>query len=401
MEPSARACIAALIQIPEVSVTGDPIQSPAVLIVVEVQGRVGPCATCGAITRALPPDIDRTVRHLPVAGQPCDLIFPAYQLLCRPCRHTWVGPLDLVSPHPWYTKAYAPEVVAQCREQSWPRVSIWEPLGSDAVQGISTRVRQPQLATRAGVAGRVLGLDEIAQHQGQRDCVCVLSDIERGQGIEVLRSRTNAALEAYCAGRLPRQRAAMAVVSIDRWAAEADVARTKVPQAAIVVDRLHVLKHRPAKVPDARRTAPHPLPKTTRDERKGWRWLLVRNDAELNAQDRPKRQRAFAIWPELATRHARKEECRGCYARQNRRTALRALETWIAQVQQTGHKALLKFVATVRHWEQEILTSFEERSTNGFVEGTHNKIKLIKRRAFGFRNGENFRYRILHECGGL
>ena len=46
------------------------------------------------------------------------------------------------------------------------------------------------------------------------------------------------------------------------------------------------------------------------------------------------------------------------------------------------HKALLKFVETVRRCEQENLTYFDERITNGFVEGTNNKIKLIKRRAF-------------------
>jgi transposase len=105
MEPSAREFIEALIQIPEWSVTGDQIQSQAVLIVVEVQVRVGQCSQCGAITREIHQDIDRQVRHLPVAGKPCDLIFQAYQFLCRPCRHTWVGPLDFLNPNQLYTKA--------------------------------------------------------------------------------------------------------------------------------------------------------------------------------------------------------------------------------------------------------------------------------------------------------
>jgi transposase len=247
----------------------------------------------------------------------------------------------------------------------------------------------------------VLGIDEVAQHKGHRDFVCVLSDIERGKVIEVLNSRTKVALEAYFDGLLPQQRAAIEVVSIDMWAAYAEVARTKVPQAAIVVDRFHVMKNLQEKMQDARRAAQRQLPKTTRDELKGLRWLLVRNDAALDAEERQKLQRAFEIWPELATRHGLKEEFRAFYERKHQRTAIRALETWIAKVQQTGHKALLKFVDTVRRWEQEILTYFDERITNGFVEGTNNKIKLIKRRAFGFRNFENFRYRILHECGGL
>ena len=73
----------------------------------------------------------------------------------------------------------------------------------------------------------------------------------------------------------------------------------------------------------------------------------------------------------------------------------------MAKVQQTGHKALLKCVETVCRWEQELLTYVDERITHGFVEGTHTKIKLSQRRACGFRHFENFRDRILHECGGL
>jgi transposase len=401
VEPSVRECIEALIQIPEVSVTGDQIQSQAVLICVEVQVRVGPCGQCGAITREIHQDIDRKVRHLPGVGKPCDLSCPESQVRCRLCRPPGVGPLAVLSPHQWSTKASAPSVAERCREPSWQRVSAVENLGDDAVAGIDTRVRQGKRSERAGLGVRVVGLDESAQHQGQRDFGCGLSDIARGTVIAVLNRRTTAALETSCDGLRPAPRAAIAVVSLDRWEAEADVARTKGPQAAMVGDRCQVMKNRQEKRPDARRAAPRQLPHTTRDARKGLRWLRVRHDAALDAEARQKRQRALELWPELATLHGLKEECRAFYARQNRRTAIRALETWIAKVQQTGHKALLKCVETVRRWEQELLTDVDERITTGVVEGTHNKITLIKRRAFGFRHFENFRDRILHECGGL
>jgi transposase len=204
VEPRAREFIEALIQIPEFAVTGYQIQSHTVLIFVEVRVRAGRCARCGAITREINQYIDRTVRHLPVAGKPCYLLFQAYQFLCRPCRHTWVGPLDFLSPNQVYTKAYEPYVTERCREHSWQRISVLEELGYDAVEGLYTRVLQRNLAVREGLEVRVLGIDEIAQHKGHRDFVCVLSDIERGKVIEVLPSRTKATLEAYCDGMLPR-----------------------------------------------------------------------------------------------------------------------------------------------------------------------------------------------------
>jgi hypothetical protein len=105
VEPRAREFIAALIQLPEWSVTGEQMPTQAVLICVEVQVRVGPCAPCGAITRESNQDIDRQVRHRPVAGQPCDLLCQEPQVCCRPCRHPWVGPLDCLSPPPLSTQA--------------------------------------------------------------------------------------------------------------------------------------------------------------------------------------------------------------------------------------------------------------------------------------------------------
>jgi transposase len=219
VEPSAREFIEALIQIPEVSVTGYQILAKAVLIFVEVQVRVGRCPKCGVITREINQSIDRKVRHLPIAGKPCYLIFQEYQFLCRSCRHTWVGPLDFLSPKQVSTKAYEQYVAERCREHSWQRVSVLEDLGYDAVEGIYKRVLQRKLALREGLEVRVLGIDEIAQHKGRRDFVCVLSDIERGKVIELLPSRTKATLAAYFDGLLPQQRAAIAVVSIDMWEA--------------------------------------------------------------------------------------------------------------------------------------------------------------------------------------
>jgi transposase len=169
----------------------------------------------------------------------------------------------------------------------------------------------------------------------------------------------------------------------------------------MVVDRLQVLKPRQAQRPDARRAAPRPRPNPTRDERQGRRGLLGRHAAELDAEARQKRPRACELGPELATLPGLQEECRACDARQTRRTAIRALEAWIAQVQPTGHKALLQCVATGRRGEPELLTAVDERITNAFVDGTHNKLKLSTRRAFGCRTVETLRDRILHECGGL
>ena len=70
------------------------------------------------------------------------------------------------------------------------------------------------------------------------------------------------------------------------------------------------------------------------------------------------------------------------------------------EVQQSGLSSLTKFVTTLRHWWEVILNYFHDRLSSGVVEGMNNKLKLIKRLAYGYRNFAHFRLRVLVECDG-
>ena len=89
-----------------------------------------------------------------------------------------------------------------------------------------------------------------------------------------------------------------------------------------------------------------------------------------------------------------------CDKVQSREQAIRFLRAWIWKVEATGDKRLLKFVNTLRNWWDEFLNYFIARVTQGFVEGINNAIRATIRRAFGFRNFDNFRLQILAQYGG-
>jgi transposase len=78
-----------------------------------------------------------------------------------------------------------------------------------------------------------------------------------------------------------------------------------------------------------------------------------------------------------------------------------ALADWMDKVCTTGLKALDTFLKTLDNWGEQILNYFNQRTTQGFVEGMNNRIKLIMRRGFGYRNFDRFSLRILIECGLL
>ena len=125
------------------------------------------------------------------------------------------------------------------------------------------------------------------------------------------------------------------------------------------------------------------------------RYTLLKGAEKLNNWERAKLGELFSAYPELREAWLLKESFRGWYQTPDRGQAgekLVLLEEKIACSSLPEFKELLR---TFRNWREEILNYFDYRITNGFVEGKNNQIKTIKRMAYGYRNMDNFRLRIL------
>ena len=106
------------------------------------------------------------------------------------------------------------------------------------------------------------------------------------------------------------------------------------------------------------------------------------------------------LCPDLRSLYLLKEEFRTIFEKVRcREKAARFLDVWILKAKGTGDKYLAKFIATLGKWRAQILNYFLERITNGFVEGTNNALRSVIRTAFGYRNFNNFKLRVLAEFG--
>ncbi len=104
---------------------------------------------------------------------------------------------------------------------------------------------------------------------------------------------------------------------------------------------------------------------------------------------------------ELDVAHTLKEKLRTIYnTAEDRVAAAAALEGWLVAAARSGLAAFVKLGEFVARWREPILNYFVAHTTSGIVEGLNNKIKLVKRRAFGFLNDEHFRLRVLLACDG-
>jgi len=393
-----------LLAIPAVRATGYRKEQDWVDVFVELEKNSATCPGCGVRSARNHSQKPIRVRDLPCFGQHVYLVMPRRRFKCRHCDKPFMEHLSFMEFGTSFTKRYEQYLYEQCKERSFTAVAKQEGISDTVVD----KTYRSHAATCVQPRGRpkeirVLGIDEISMRKGHRDFVCVITDIDSKRVIEVLDNRLKETVVAYFSTLPPSVRKSIRYVSIDMWEGYYQAVVEAFPKRVkIVVDRFHVMKNLNGAITKCRREIQRGMSKEDRDELKGLRWILVKNEDNLDEEEKAKLKVMYKKCPELKTCHRLKEEFRSIFEEETSRTKAKArLQVWKKRVRKTGLKSLEGFLSTLDNWEEWILNYFSSgKITNGVVEGINNKLKLIKRRAYGYRNNDNFRQRVLVECGG-
>jgi transposase len=227
--------------------------------------------------------------------------------------------------------------------------------------------------------------------------ICCPLDLDSGAVVHVGDGKGTDALKPFWR-RLVRSGATIQAVAIDMSPAYIAAVSDNVPEAAVVFDRFHIVKLFNDKLSDYRRDLYHKL--TSQSDRivlKGTRWLLLKNpenlDAEKNEQQRL--QEALQMNAPLATVYYMKEDLRTLWNYPGKGSAERFLDDWIARAKASGIRMLQSFAETLHAHRWGILAWYDHPISTGPLEGTNNKIVTMKRQAYGFRDIEFFKLKIM------
>lgn len=341
------------------------------------------------------------MRDLSISGKRCYLEFSARRFDCERCARPLTEQLSSIAPYARCTRRYEQYVFGLCQGMSLQAVHHLEHLGYKAVEGIYYRWAVPQAAQRQHELVRYLGLDEIALHKGQASYVLVVSDLERSRVMTVLPDRQQETLEAYLASWEEAQQAAVEAVSIDLWGPYRSVVEAQFPKARLHADRFHVMQLLNDQLTEARRELQRSASEDQKAVLKRGRWVLVRNEEDLNDKEKAKLEQVYEASPVLKQLHQWKEAFRSIFETGTEpQTAAGRLLEWLVEVRTSGLAWLDRFVNTVCDWWEPIVNYFEDRLTSGVVEGLNNRIKLIMRQGYGYQNFAHFRLRVLMGCRG-
>lgn len=375
---------------------------PWVLLHVRATAPSALCPTCGHPSTAVHQYHRRLVRDLAWADHRCCLQLVRRRFKCADCQRPFTEELAAVAPHARTTRRYATHLVAACRSAAIQTVARQEAHGYKAVEACFY-TQAARLHPTSPPAHRIkrLGIDEIAARKGHGHFKLVLVDLDRHQVIEQLVDRRKETLRTYLLSWSAEQRAAVEEVATDFWAAYHEVAAAVLPQARVVGDRFHAQKHINEAVNTTRRAVQRRMGPVDREFVRERRSLFLRNEADLCRAEEWDLLLMKEYSPPLGEVHTRKEEFRTIYnTAPDRATAAQQLDDWLAAVAASTVAALVKAGEFVTRWRESILNYFVAHTSSGMVEGLNNKIKLLKRQAFGFGNDSHFRLRVLMACEG-
>jgi len=241
---------------------------------------------------------------------------------------------------------------------------------------------------------RVLALDEIALKKGQKQYVTVILDYVSGRVVWTGEGHDKETLDRFFAGMTDEQKAAIEAVAIDMWDPYINRIQHHCPQALIVFDLFHIVKGYSFVIDEVRREEVRKAVGPMKQVVKGSRYLLLKNRDNLRPDQADRLDELLKLNENLSRVYVLKDQLKVIYRYKRRAAAKTALDDWIAMAERIDNYHMAQFIKTLRRFEYGILNHCEFPIGTSRLEGVNNKIKVIKRKAYGFHDPVYFGLKI-------
>lgn len=358
------------------------------------------CSACGAAEVSPRGQVERPFRALPLGSKAVTVRLAIPRVQCQACGRIRQVSVDFAEPRRTYTKSFARYVLELSRWMTIQDVAhhlgvSWDLVKEIQKQNLQFRYGKPKLKHL-----RQIAIDEISVGKGHRYVTLVL-DLESGAVVHVGQGKGGDALQAFWR-RLRSSGAKIEAVATDMSPAYIDAVTEHLPKATLVFDRFHVIKLFNDKLSNLRRELYRETTNLLHKQvLKGTRWLLLKRPEHLDPKrnEAARLEEALRLNQPLATAYYLKEDLAEVWEQEDGEQAERFLLDWIAQAEESGIRILKDFAKTLRLHAWRILAWYDYPISTGPLEGTNNKIKTMKRQAYGFRDQEFLKLKIyaIHE----
>jgi transposase len=305
--------------------------------------------------------------------------------------------LPWLADSPFYTKRFAFFVGRRCRTATISDVARELHLDWRAIKELDKQYMCEQLR-RIGTPGtKAVGIDEISIRKGHTYRI-VVSDLIRRRPIWFGgEDRSEASMAQFYDWLGEKKSRGVRLAVMDMWKPFRNATLSRAPQAAILFDKFHIMRHLGEALDKVRKSEYARLSGRDRRYIKGQKYTLLSRRENLTQEGRQSLKMLLAANKRLNTAYLLKESFGQLWDYEREGWARRFFENWRASLKWQRLDPYAKFAEMIdRHWDGiAAYCKPENKVSLGFVEGLNNKIRVIQRRAYGLRDEEYLRLKIL------
>ena len=388
-----------LLDLPPLEVTQAEVSSSKITLHCRSTLGESHCPVCLQKCNFVKDTYTRELRDLSISGKKVILRFTVRQFVCKDCNRHFHEQYSFVAKNSTMTQRYEDFIYYRCQGVDLRHVSIQEDIRWATVRDLFEKRASKEVSSRKMFSyATQIGMDEIALKKGHKDFVVVLVNLETGEIMDILADRSKAFLKAYFLKKGEAFCNQITCFCSDMWEGYLNCAKEVFPNATIIADRFHFFAYMNKEVDKCRRSLRRKHPDN--EDLKHLKWLLLKPKENLSIEalkklesilEKPEYQLLRRTWQarnefrDILESHCSKQE------------AQLMIQDWQQRHTQEPNRYVQRFVDFFQKWENYILNYFTYRHTTSPIEGINNKLKLIKRRAYGFLTFEAFRLRAIIE----
>ncbi len=382
--------ISEILEIKDLIIENIETTSEDVHIFFKLERRDHVCPVCGAVTNKVHDYRTSIIKDAPLQGKHTFLHYKKRRYHCAACNHHFIESFNLLPKQCRITNRLGFLAIHLLREnQNVSSVARQTGISPSTIFRRMEDIKYPKPTTLP----RVLSIDEFRGNAGGQKFQAILTDPKKRKVFDILPSRSQTQVSSYLKDFPNRKEVKYFIMDMNY--VYRDIAETYFPNATIVIDKFHVVRYVTWALENVRKRIQKDMHPSRRKYFKRSRRILLSHYDKLSNENKDALEVMLSISSDLAQAYYLKEQFYGFMNSETRQEALPKLKKFILSAEVSELSEFNACLTMLRNWSKYILNAFECPYSNGFTEGTNNKIKVIKRNAYGYRNFENFRNRIL------
>ena len=336
---------------------------------------------------------NRFIRDLNMAKAQVWLQVEYRKVWCNDCDGVRVEHLSFVNASKRVTDRMAQYIYDLCKVLTVHDVAEHLDLDPKTIKAIDKSFLQESFSRTDCHDLRVLAVDEIALRKGH-NYMTVVMDHFSGRVVWMGEGRNKETLDRFFSKMTDKQKQGVEAVAMDMWEAFINCVKHHCPNVNIVFDFFHVVQAFGRVIDKVRRDEYIKANEQDRKVLKGSRYLLLKNEENLSEKQQYHLQDVLELNSTLNALYVLKDHLKLVYYYSDRQKVKKILDNWCEMAGQIEHPSVTAFIKRLRFFEYGILNHADYPIGTSRLEGVNNKIKVIKRKAYGFHDSEYFALKV-------